>query len=669
VPALQYDPARLAPLRATATRALRHLLDARSDDPAAASAVRVAAAVRADLEHGWLPAIDRLAASDAMTSWTTAGPPWAHGLAGRALGAAMAAEAEELLWAGSPARQAELVAVLRAHAADDEAMAVFCSTLGADALLDLVVSTAGGDDIALALQLRGALTHVAAAGDLPTGFGRQLVRAAQVQGERAGGMGDGGLALSFLFHGGDLPGALVVEALDEAILAERELAERLGGGPDIGAALWLAAGPNAARGLWADFDEPYRGDDLDAVDAQDPVYALLGQLARDANAGAGRAVFTDPARARYLLAERDVLADGGRAIVSAAANAAAGPDVIAGAPPALLEDASLVASAFVNLFGTAHAREVGPDDRVATATARLAGTHLYGVQHAMGADSTVTDRERIASLPADRRDAVVEGPPAGAVAELADRAFDGARPAAVFDPAALAEVVALAARTDAGVEALREVLSGYQQGVAAHVAGRLAAGDIAAADVAAFLAEVMGDSARLEGGLLARVGAEAERRGRDADGVVSFWIGAIGKGADAGSALFAPGASTVVGPGIDLAEHALQGALADAHDDAVADNDTRADIAGERLTYLWIRELHAAGLLDAELPAGVLVDGALPPYDDLVVALAAGGPTGWAVTTVIQQFDEAAGGAVDTDLAGMLDAMRATLARDHGPPG
>ena len=245
-------------------------------------------------------------------------------------------------------------------------------------------------------------SDAARAGDLPAGYGRQLVHAARTENERAGGMGDGGLALSFLFHGRDLPGAIVIEAIDEAIRQEHAFAARLGGGPDIGAVVWQGTGTNAARGLWLDFDEPYRGDDLDAVDAQDPMYALLGQLARERNGDAGREVFADADRARYLFAERDVLADGGRAIVAAAATAAAGRDVVATAATRLLDDASLVASAFVNLFGPAHADDVGEDERATAGAARIVGVHMYGVQHAMGLDSTVTDGDRIGALPDDR---------------------------------------------------------------------------------------------------------------------------------------------------------------------------------------------------------------------------------------------------------------------------
>ena len=140
---------------------------------------------------------------------------------------------------------------------------------------------------------------------------------------------------------------------------------------------------------------------------------------------------------------------------------------------------------------------------------------------------------------------------------------------------------------------------------------------------------------------------------------------AIGLGAKA----FGPGVSAVVGTAADAAGHVLGRSLADAEDDAADGHDRWADLAAERLAYLWIRELHAAGLLDAELPPGVLVDGALPPYDDLVGWLLEQGPPGWEVTTVLQQFDESTGGVVDSDLGAVLDAMRAAQGRFYDELG
>ena len=72
--------------------------------PAAASALRVAALVRTNLEQRWLPAIDRLMASDAMLAWTHDAPAWARGLVGADLGRQLAARAAELTVGVPPTR-------------------------------------------------------------------------------------------------------------------------------------------------------------------------------------------------------------------------------------------------------------------------------------------------------------------------------------------------------------------------------------------------------------------------------------------------------------------------------------------------------------------------------------------------------------------------------------
>jgi hypothetical protein len=663
VPALHYDPTRLAPLRTSAGRALRHLLGTGSSDPAAASAVRVAALVRSHLEHHLLPAVDRLVASDAMLGWRATGPSWIGRLAGDALGTALAARAAELASSGTPADVAALVAALRHAAGDEEAEATFVTTLGAEGLLHLVVvqATVDTDSIALPLVLRDCLVRTARADGLPDGFGRQLVQAAVVLHERSGGTGDVGLALSFLFHGGDLPGDVVVDAIDEAIVQELARAAQMGYFPDAGAVRWASHDANGARGLWLDFDEPARGEDLDATVAQDPMYALLAQLARPGNGAAGRATFTDVDRARYLFTERDVLGDGGRAITAAAANAAAGPDIVRSAPAATLTDASVVASVFVNRFGRDHADDIGRDDRASSAVASIVSSHMYAVQHATGSDRGIDDADRARTVPADRRRPDLDGDAdvVGAVADLANGVFADPREAAVFDPAALDAVLDLAARTDASVEVLRDGLGGYQRGSAAAVAARLTAGGVAPSDVPEYLAEVMADSGRLEGRLAEHVGREARRRGRDADQLWTFWIGAIGEGLERGAGVFSPTGSAVV----HVVRDVVRGELADAGALTRTDARTLSELAAERLVYMWVRELHAAGLLTADLPAGILVDGELPPYDDLVVALATGGPPAWEISTVIQQFDESRAGLVDIDGPAMLDAMGAAQQR------
>jgi hypothetical protein len=108
-------------------------------------------------------------------------------------------------------------------------MAAFFATLGPADLLRLLTNLAAVDQqsIELPLVLRARFVQVANAGDLPAGFGRDLVRSAAAQQEHLR-TGDAGLAVSFLAHGGDLPGSLVAEAVQEAINRELASAARRG---------------------------------------------------------------------------------------------------------------------------------------------------------------------------------------------------------------------------------------------------------------------------------------------------------------------------------------------------------------------------------------------------------------------------------------------------------
>ena len=169
----------------------------------------------------------------------------------------------------------------------------------------------------------------------------------------------------------------------------------------------------------------------------------------------------------------------------------------------------------------------------------------------------------------------------------------------------------------------------------------------------------MQDAARLEGRFVQHIGHEAGRRGRDRDRIRSFWIEAIGTGVERASGLFGPSGSAVVDTVASPVKDFADRELTDAGERADAASTTAAALAGERLTYVWFRELHAAGVLRSPLPPEILVDGELPPYDDLVVALAAGGPPAWSVGTVLQELDAAAGAEVDIDGRSVVDAMTA----------
>ena len=211
-------------------------------------------------------------------------------------------------------------------------------------------------------------------------------------------MGDGGLALSFLFHGGDLPGRDRRRGHRRSDPpGARCSPTRLGGGPrhrrravarhgherGTRACGWTSTSRTAAttstpstrrtRCTRCSGSSPAAGNGAPAVSCSPTRTgpATCSPSATSSPTVAGRS--SPPRRPRPP-------------------GATSSPR----APTSVLDDASLVASAFVNLFGPANAGDVGADDRAATGAARILGAHMYGVQHALGSDSTVTDGERIA---------------------------------------------------------------------------------------------------------------------------------------------------------------------------------------------------------------------------------------------------------------------------------
>lgn len=358
-------------------------------------------------------------------------------------------------------------------------------------------------------------------------------------------------------------------------------------------------------------------------------------------------MLSDPDRATYLFGERWVLGDGGVGIVTAASTAAAGPGVTPSAPAAVLDDASLVASAFVNVFGVAGAARVDRSDDTAIAAAHIVGAHLYGVDDALqwgdGGEDT--------------------GPPEIGIAELGnDVVGDDLRTAALFDATALGSVLELAARTDAGAAVLRADLATYQLGMAAIAAERVAAGDVAPGDARAFLEEAMRDAARLEGQFVAHVGHEAERRGRRTDGVRSMWITVLGEGAEKAGGLFGPFGSAVIDTVVEPAQHVARRELLGAVEDAQHDAERLATLASEQLAYVWFRELHDAGVIAVTLPANLLDGGRLPSYNELAARLGADEPgdpsSAWSMGTVLQALDDGSRSAIDVDGRAMVDAMK-----------
>lgn len=660
---LRYDPSRLAPLRSCAAAAFRHLLMTSSADPAAASALRVSRSVLAGLEHGWLPAIDRVLSSHAMLTWLATGPAWMLGVSGDDLGRALVARAEALYSDSRDEPVAEMLAAITLAAGDQEAMNTFFRELGPDGLLMLLASlaTANPNDTELPAAVRAALTATAARGGLRPGYARDLVEAAARTQEQSRHDGEDAVALSYLLHGDQLPATFLVEAAEAMIEAEARFAAAEGLDPSSGWTLWMLEGFRIPNALALDFTDS-RG--MTAAAAADPMYALLAQLANDGRAG--QIVFRDPERAVYLFALRDVLADGGDAIVTAAAAAAAGPDVVDGAPDYVLADASLVASGFVNYFGRTNAGRADSSDAVTIGTARIVGAHMYAVDATVAAHD-VGDDERIANLTDAERRALEEAGLLDEDGELRDGAVmatgelyhdvlgpEDPRRAAVLQHEPLENILGLAAGTDASSVLLRDALATYQRGLASAAAGRLAAEDVT--DPNDYLAEVMADAARLEGTFARHVGHAAERRGRDADAAMGFWINAVGMGAERlGSTLGKPG-STVVGHLTDPAADLATDAFADAEREAEAEADELARLAGEQLAYVWFRELHNAGVIDADLPTDLAPGGTLPSYAELVRRVYE--RPDWTIERVFNALDVARSDAgVDLDSQALRDAL------------
>ena len=297
---LRYDPERIGDLERRATAAAADLVALASDDPAAAAPLHAVRQARAHLEHEWLPLLRRLAASEAMLTWSSSGPPVDP--------AVVDAVFTRLGGAGT----AELLIELGSQVDDpDEALAA-------------------------AATVRDRLVESSRRSGLPPGFARDFVDACVNSIDRADR--NAGVALSFLFGGGRLGTAFLVEAT--RAIVEHEVAAG-GDEPEYGGSLWgSTSGIGAPRSVLIDPLDREPGDSPDLRPGGDPMMAVLDALAGDA--AAGRQVFTDEPVARYLLGERDYWMDGMRRLAEAAAAAADGEP--------------LVASAFVNHVGSRPAR-------------------------------------------------------------------------------------------------------------------------------------------------------------------------------------------------------------------------------------------------------------------------------------------------------------------------
>ena len=202
--------------------------------------------------------------------------------------------------------------------------------------------------------------------------------------------------------------------------------------------------------------------------------------------------------------------DGMRRLAAAAEQAAAGPDVVTGAHPRLLDDAGLVASAFVNHLG---ARPVdvlmayADNADVSRSAATILGQHVLAVQNTVltgdqdttghAASARRRPRRRPGRGPRGRCD-----PPVRLVRRARPRRRDGP-----------------GRRSDRRVGDHPGRAGRARPDQATLAIGRLAAGDLPAGrDANLFLAEAMQDAARLEAHLIAHAGHRAEERGRSVDG-------------------------------------------------------------------------------------------------------------------------------------------------------
>jgi hypothetical protein len=398
-------------------------------------------------------------------------------------------------------------------------------------------------------------------------------------------------------------------------------------------------------------DDPEAGGTSELLRGTDPMYALLETLATDGDAG--RAVFTDERVATYLFGRRNLGIDGMRRLADAAERAAAGPDVVAGADTRLLEDAGLVASAFVVHVGT-RPRDLlmawSDNAGVSRSVATVLGQHVLGVQTTV----LVGDQD----APGWRLER-----PSPALVDVQDEAHgDGVTVrVAWFDEHALGVVTDLAVGRTEGVAIMRAALDIHQQDQAALAVGRLAAGDLPAGrDPNLFLAEVMQDAARLEAYVIAHAGHRAEERGRSVDAVIGAWIGlaslSIGNAnsqyrahGGPGARFSAPVIGELLGPAADIAT----GLFATHQAGAARAAEANAEAATDQLLYLWYREAYRQGVIVPDLPAGAVVGGQLVDWETFLELAPS------VRQETINHLEETTGAAgVNLDGSALRDAVR-----------
>ena len=623
---LRYDPERVAALQEQARRTVDQLATVTSDDPAATSAVDMARTARRTLERDWLPLIAGVVASDAMVTWPQRGPngwvgPAAHwsallehvvGRRGAPLGAAMADTARAVIEDGDVDDVVDLIEALGGVGGDDEAVRAFFEQLGGAGVAELLMALgtqAGHGDRALelAILVRVRLAEDSRRPGFPPPFAASM--ASRFADEHDDGTYSPAAALSFLFDdtafGTDLAVATIAALVDEELAAA-------GDEPQDGASLWSSMPVPSVLYRALDDDED-AGGTSELYRGVDPMYALLETLAGDGDAG--RAVFTDDRVATYLCGQRNLGLDGMRRLAAAVERAAAGPDVVIGADAELLDDAGLVASAFVNHLGarpTDILMEWADNAAVSRSVATILGQHMLAVQ------TTVLIGDQDTRGPRHE-------PPSAALVDVRDEARgDGTTVrVASFDEQALGVLTDLAVGRTEGLAVVRAALDVHGQTQATLAIGRLADRDLPQGrDPNLFLAEAMQDAARLEAHVIAHAGHRAEERGRSVDGLIGAWIGlatlSIG-GANTQyrsrgglSARFsAPVIGELLGPAADVATTLF----ATYEEHAARSAEANAEAATDQLVYRWCAEAYRQGVIVPDLPAGAVVGGELVDWE------------------------------------------------------
>ena len=583
VPTVGYDPARLAVLRTHTIAAIESLRWLASDDPAAWEAVLAARVTREHLEQIWMPLIDRIIGSEAMVTWQ-----------GADLGEELADVAREILVSRDTDDMEVLSRALVTNADDLVAMRTFFTDLGGEGAAQLLMELGVADPYrdpdavrGLAAVVRDGLARATHGPGVGAGFAPELIEAI------VAGYDDMRVnpaeTLSFVLHDSEYSGDFIV-AVTKAVVAHERAAAADYPGPDH--LPWPFV-------TWSSRLVATFSDDVDDTGssprqrAGDPMYELMEALARDS--AAARAVFTDPPVAHYLLAERRFDLDGLVRLAAAAESGAAGPDVVPDAPAALLKDAALVASTFVNHIGSRPDLLDDPQPAVSTSAAVILGRHMFAVHKEVLVPETLREPATMRRhLDALGPDVVVE--------------------AALFDAEALATVTDLAVDTDDALATMRAALDRYEQGYAAAAAAATPLLEGTAPE--AYLDGVIGQIGRLEGYLVERAGHRAEADGRDRDRTIQRWV-------DLGSSVVGVGVAKAVSPvpvldeGLDRVADDLKRRWATHEADAEREFEEYADAATRRLTYLWYRELFAAGVIAPDLPdAALAADGELVSWDE-----------------------------------------------------